>query len=200
MTGTHMIVLPGGGYAEHASHEAEPVVEWLGDIGVRASVFRYPLRARHPEPLNALRAEIRRRRAAGAQRIGLIGYSAGGHLAGLAALAPGAPPDEAVDFAVLGYAITSMETETYRPARHTYRLAAALAAGQVPTPCTCSPTARTASASPGTPARPRYGPRWRKPGSTNRRDRRLHHWSPAIACSSAICLRAAATSSSLVFA
>ncbi|MFE4815800.1 hypothetical protein ACFRFU_05085 [Streptomyces sp. NPDC056704] len=86
MTGTHMIVLPGGGYAEHASHEAEPVVDWLGDIGVRASVFRYPLRARHPEPLNALRAEIRRRRAAGAQRIGLIGFSAGGHLAGLAAL------------------------------------------------------------------------------------------------------------------
>lgn len=117
MTGTHMIVLPGGGYAEHAAHEAEPVVDWLGDIGVRASVFRYPLRARHPEPLNALRAEIRRRRAVGAQRIGLIGFSAGGHLAGLAALAPGAPPDEAVDFAVLGYAITSMETETYRPAR-----------------------------------------------------------------------------------
>ncbi|MCT9108301.1 prolyl oligopeptidase family serine peptidase [Streptomyces mirabilis] len=175
MTGTHMIVLPGGGYAEHAAHEAEPVVDWLGDIGVLASVFRYPLRARHPEPLNALRAEIRRRRAAGAQRIGLIGFSAGGHLAGLAALAPGAPPAEAVDFAVLGYAITSMETETYRPARvillgedagpelrrstsldslvtpqsppffvwhtaedpyvpaeHTYRLAAALAAGQVP--------------------------------------------------------------------
>jgi acetyl esterase/lipase len=47
----------------------------------------------------------------------LVGFSAGGHLAGLAALAPGAGPDEAVDFAVLGYAITSMETETYRPAR-----------------------------------------------------------------------------------
>lgn len=170
-----MIVLPGGGYAQHAAHEAEPVVDWLGDIGVRASVFRYPLGARHPQPLDALRAEIRRRRAAGAQRIGLIGFSAGGHLAGLAALAPGAGPEEAVDFAVLGYAITSMETETYRPARvillgedadpglrrstsldslvthrsppffiwhtaedpyvpaeHTYRLAAALAAGQVP--------------------------------------------------------------------
>ncbi|MFD3373811.1 MULTISPECIES: alpha/beta hydrolase [unclassified Streptomyces] len=175
MTGTHMIVLPGGGYAEHAPHEAEPVVDWLGDIGVRASVFRYPLHARHPEPLDALRAEIRRRRAAGAQRIGLVGFSAGGHLAGLAALAPGGEPEEAVDFAVLGYAITSMETETYRPARlillgedagpelrrstsldalvtpqsppfflwhtaedpyvpaeHTYRLAAALAAAQVP--------------------------------------------------------------------
>ncbi len=54
-----------------------------------------------------------RMRHDGAERIGLIGFSAGGHLAGLAALAP----DAAVDFAVLGYAITSMETETYRPAR-----------------------------------------------------------------------------------
>jgi hypothetical protein len=38
--GALMIVLPGGGYAEHAAHEAEPVVGWLGQIGVPASVFR----------------------------------------------------------------------------------------------------------------------------------------------------------------
>ena len=80
-------------------------------------MFRYPLQVRHPEPLHALRAEIRRLRDEGAERIGLIGFSAGGHLAGLAALAPGADLGEAVDFAVLGYAITSMESETYRPAR-----------------------------------------------------------------------------------
>lgn len=114
---THMIVLPGGGYAEHAAHEAEPVASWLSEIGVQASVFRYPLNVRHPMPLDALRAEIGRRRAGGVQRIGLIGFSAGGHLAGLAALAPGAAPDETVQFAVLGYAMTSMETETYRPSR-----------------------------------------------------------------------------------
>jgi acetyl esterase/lipase len=112
-----MIVLPGGGYAAHTPHEAEPVARWLGETGVQASVFRYPLNVRHPAPLDALRAEIGRRRAAGAQRIGLIGFSAGGHLAGLAALAPGAAPDQTVQFAVLGYAITSMQTETYRPAR-----------------------------------------------------------------------------------
>jgi acetyl esterase/lipase len=114
---THVIVLPGGGYAEHAAHEGEPIVGWLSGLGVRASVFRYPLLVRHPEPLHALRAEIQRLRDGGAGRIGLIGFSAGGHLAGLAALAPGADPRETVDFAVLGYAITSMETETYRPAR-----------------------------------------------------------------------------------
>ncbi len=112
-----MIVLPGGGYAEHAPHEAEPVAEWLGEMGVPASVFRYPLNVRHPVPLEALRAEISRRRAEGADRIGLVGFSAGGHLAGLAALAPGGARDQAVQFAVLCYAITSMETETYRPAQ-----------------------------------------------------------------------------------
>jgi acetyl esterase/lipase len=115
--GTHIIVLPGGGYAAHTPHEAEPVARWLGEIGVSASVFCYPLNVRHPVPLDALRAEIGRRRAAGAQRVGLIGFSAGGHLAGLAALAPGAEPNQTIQFAVLGYAITSMETKTYRPAR-----------------------------------------------------------------------------------
>ena len=117
MADTHVIVLPGGGYAEHAPHEAEPVARWLAGTGVNATVFRYPLDVRHPVPLLALRAEISRLRAEGADRIGLMGFSAGGHLAGLAALAPGAAAQEAVQFAVLGYAITSMETETYRPSR-----------------------------------------------------------------------------------
>jgi acetyl esterase/lipase len=113
----HVIVLPGGGYAEHAAHEGEPIARWLKGLGAAASVFRYPLMVRHPAPLNALRAEIRRLRDDGSTRIGVIGFSAGGHLGGLAALADGADADEAVDFAVLGYAITSMQTETYRPSR-----------------------------------------------------------------------------------
>ncbi|MEV6171628.1 prolyl oligopeptidase family serine peptidase [Streptomyces sp. NPDC051954] len=114
---THLIVLPGGGYSAHSAHEAEPVVGWLAGLGLSASVFRYPLNERHPAPLLALRSEIRRRREQGAERIGVVGFSAGGHLAGLAALAPSGDPRESVQFAVLGYAITSMETETYRPSR-----------------------------------------------------------------------------------
>jgi acetyl esterase/lipase len=116
-SGTHVLVLPGGGYSQHAPNEAEPVVEWLAGLGVRASIFRYPLHTRHPVPLQALRGEIRRRRDAGADRIGIVGFSAGGHLAGLAALAPRSDECDSVDFVVMGYAITSMETETYRPAR-----------------------------------------------------------------------------------
>ena len=112
-----MVVLPGGGYAALSTHEGEPIARWLRGLGVAASVFLYPLEVRHPAPLNALRAEIRRLRESDSTQIGVIGFSAGGHLAGLAALADGADAAEAVDFAVLGYAITSMETETYRPAR-----------------------------------------------------------------------------------
>nr|WP_168504649.1 alpha/beta hydrolase [Streptomyces sp. S1D4-11]QIY93254.1 alpha/beta hydrolase [Streptomyces sp. S1D4-11] len=114
---THVIVLPGGGYASHAPNEAEPIVDRLNGLGVESSVFRYPLHARHPAPLQALRTEIRRLRHHGAEHVGVIGFSAGGHLAGLAALAPDAAKDASVQFAVLGYAITSMETETYRPSR-----------------------------------------------------------------------------------
>ena len=55
-----MIVLPGGGYAAHAPHEAEPVARWLGDIGVQASVFRYPLNV--PGTPRVLRAQQPERR------------------------------------------------------------------------------------------------------------------------------------------
>lgn len=60
MTGTspHVVVLPGGGYAAHSSHEGEPIARWLSELGVAASVFVYPLEVRHPAPVNALRAEI----------------------------------------------------------------------------------------------------------------------------------------------
>jgi acetyl esterase/lipase len=114
---THFIVLPGGGYEAYAENEAEPIVDWLRGLGITASVLRYPLHARHPIPLDAVRSEVRRLRAAGVARVGAIGFSAGGHLAGHAALSDASRPDTRIDLAVLGYALTSMEMETYRPAR-----------------------------------------------------------------------------------
>jgi acetyl esterase/lipase len=113
MTDTHIIVLPGGGYNMHAPHEAEPVAEWLEGLGAAASVFRYPVNTRHPGPLLAIQEEIRRVREAGATRVGLVGFSAGGHAAGLAALSEGAD----VDAVILGYPVVSMELPTHAGSR-----------------------------------------------------------------------------------
>lgn len=120
MPSPHAIVLPGGGYQMHAPHEADPVAAWLESLGISAlgisaSVFRYPLNTRHPAPLNAVRAEIAARHQQ-TPVVGVIGFSAGGHLGGQAALASERGDRGRPDFALLGYAITSMETDTYKPA------------------------------------------------------------------------------------
>lgn len=113
----HVLVLPGGSYATHAERSSEPVVEWLASIGVAASVFRYPLLTRHPGPLLAIRAAIRETRAAGVGTVGLMGFSAGGHAAGLAAYAPDSEPDELPDFVALAYPAVSMELGTHGASR-----------------------------------------------------------------------------------
>ena len=105
---THVIVLPGGGYHRHAPHEGEPVAAWLRTLGVEASVYEYPVRTRHPGVVDAVADSVRRIREQGASKVGLLGFSAGGHAAGHAALTvPG------VDFAILGYPVVSMITETH---------------------------------------------------------------------------------------
>ncbi len=114
MESSHVIVLPGGGYSMLSDNESEVVPERLRSLGLSASVFSYPVQTRHPGPLDAVRAEIRRVRAAGVERVALLGFSAGGHLAGHAALAPGVHDDERVDAAVLCYPVVSMELATHR--------------------------------------------------------------------------------------
>jgi len=90
-TGAAMVVLPGGGYRGRAAHEGEPVARWLASVGVTAFVARYRVSPyRHPAPLaDALRA-IRYVRAHASEwrldgRVGILGFSAGGHLASTAA-------------------------------------------------------------------------------------------------------------------
>ncbi|WP_210479231.1 alpha/beta hydrolase [Naasia sp. SYSU D00948] len=117
MRDLHMIVLPGGGYRNLADHEAEPVAEWLGSLGCSAEVVRYPVQTRHPAPLDAVRAAVRSARERGAARVGLLGFSAGGHAAGLGALAPGATAEERVDVLVLCYPVTSMRLDTHAGSR-----------------------------------------------------------------------------------
>jgi acetyl esterase/lipase len=90
-TGAAIVVCPGGGYGALAmSHEGRDVAEWMNDLGITAFVLKYRHRNMgygHPAPmLDAQRAVRFARAKAGdyqidRDRIGIIGFSAGGHLA-----------------------------------------------------------------------------------------------------------------------
>lgn len=83
-----MVVCPGGGYARRAPHEREPVANWLNTLGVSAFVLDYRVApVRHPYPLMDGQRAIRLVRARAKEwnvdphRVGILGFSAGGHLA-----------------------------------------------------------------------------------------------------------------------
>ena len=83
-----IVVCPGGGYEGLADHEGEPVARWLVSLGVAGLVLRYRLAPyRHPIPHGDAQRAIRLARAnAGPwridpRRVGILGFSAGGHLA-----------------------------------------------------------------------------------------------------------------------
>ena len=89
-TGSAIIVFPGGGYS-HLSDvkEGSDVAKWLNSLGISAFVVKYRLGIRYHQPnqlLDAARAmRTVRAKAQGwnidANRIGILGFSAGGHLA-----------------------------------------------------------------------------------------------------------------------
>jgi acetyl esterase/lipase len=88
-TGAAVIVCPGGGYTHLADHEGRPVAEWLNSIGITAFVLKYRIgpKYHHPAPLQDAARAIRLVRARAAEwnidpkRIGILGFSAGGHVA-----------------------------------------------------------------------------------------------------------------------
>ena len=88
-TGAAVIVCPGGGYTHLADHEGRPVAEWLNSIGITAFVLKYRIgpKYHHPAPLQDAARAIRTVRARAAEwnidpkRIGILGFSAGGHVA-----------------------------------------------------------------------------------------------------------------------
>ena len=122
-----VIVCPGGGYVRlAANHEGRQVASFLNSLGLAAFVLRSRLgpRYHHPVELGDVQRAIRLVRARSASwsldpaRIGIMGFSAGGHLAMTASTMsdggnPGAPdPIDRVssrpDYAVLGYPVISM--------------------------------------------------------------------------------------------
>lgn len=85
---TAVIVCPGGAYQRLASHENEPIARWLNTLGIAAFVLEYRV-APHvwPAPLEDAQRAIRLVRCHAAtwnvrqDRVGFLGFSAGGHLA-----------------------------------------------------------------------------------------------------------------------
>ncbi len=128
-TGAAIIVCPGGGYAHLAVvHEGEDIAIWLNSIGITAAVLEYRHSTRgygHPAPLHDAQRAIRSIRSRAGElninpeRVGILGFSAGGHLASTAATHfdygdPGASdPVERIscrpDFAVLCYAVIAFD-------------------------------------------------------------------------------------------
>ena len=130
--GTAVVVCPGGGYGGLANdHEGKQVAEFLNNQGVSAFVLKYrtankerpgPL---HPAPLTDAQRAIRMVRAKAKEygidpgRIGIWGFSAGGHLASTAGTHFDNGDKDATDpidrescrpdFLILSYAVISME-------------------------------------------------------------------------------------------
>lgn len=131
-TGATMLILPGGGYGNLAEHEGTGYAEFFARHGITAYVLKYRLGSngyRHPVMLNDAARALRMVRAFAKRdgldpaRIGVIGSSAGGHLASTLithfdptkphgpTLDPGDPVDRESsrpDLAILCYPVISL--------------------------------------------------------------------------------------------
>ncbi|MFZ4682075.1 MAG: alpha/beta hydrolase [Terrimicrobiaceae bacterium] len=155
--GAAMLVLPGGGYGGLAAHEGEAYARWFASLGYHAFELRYRLAPhgyKHPAMwMDAARALRVVRARVG--RVGIIGSSAGGHLAAHLTVTndPGDPasndPLERLssrpDLAVLCYPVITM----VGPSAHSGSRANLL--GENPTPVLCedvSPERQVTSTTP----------------------------------------------------
>lgn len=90
-----VVILPGGGYGGHAiGHEGHDFADWFESMGVTSVICTYRLRGKgnagkgygHPVPMQDAQRAIQTMRANAEKwnldpnRIGVIGFSAGGHL------------------------------------------------------------------------------------------------------------------------
>lgn len=128
VSGLAIVVCPGGGYGGLAGHEGEGYAKWLASNGISAFVLKYRLGSkgyRHPVMLGDVSRAIRLVRSKASEwkidpkRVGVMGSSAGGHLASTAVTHfDSGKPDSAdviegqssrPDFGVLCYAVISMQ-------------------------------------------------------------------------------------------
>lgn len=128
LSGTSVIVAPGGSYGFlAANHEGRQVANWFNAMGVTAFVLKYRLgpRYHHPIELGDAQRAIRLVRSRAKEfeispdQIGMMGFSAGGHLTSTVATHfdagnPGAadPIDQTSsrpDFVILGYPVITFQ-------------------------------------------------------------------------------------------
>lgn len=110
-----VIVLPGGGYEfEAVGHEGHDVAEMLSKSGISAAVLKYRLPnpassdSPHLVPVTDARRALKVfRQQTGLSKVGLVGFSAGSHLATVTSLFPSSEPDENPSFAGLVYGVTT---------------------------------------------------------------------------------------------
>jgi acetyl esterase/lipase len=126
---TAVIVCPGGGYGFLAKdHEGDQIARWLNSLGIQAFVLQYRIapRYRYPAPVLDAQRAIRFVRAHAADygispaRIGIWGFSAGGHLASTTGTHFDAGDPQAADpidrlssrpdFMILAYPVISFTT------------------------------------------------------------------------------------------
>jgi acetyl esterase/lipase len=91
--GAAVVICPGGGYGDvMMSYEGHDVARWLNTLGVAGIVlkYRHAPKYRHPVPLEDAQRALRTVRARAKawkldpDRVGILGFSAGGHLASTA--------------------------------------------------------------------------------------------------------------------
>jgi acetyl esterase/lipase len=90
INGSAIVICPGGGYTGLAAHEGEGYAKWLAKNGITGFVLKYRLGSagyRHPRMLEDAARAVRLVRARASEwsidtnRVGIMGSSAGGHLA-----------------------------------------------------------------------------------------------------------------------
>lgn len=124
-----VIVAPGGGYSHLAPHEGEPIAKMLNAGGINAFVLRYRLKPYvHPAMLDDAQRAVRFVRYNAAKfgvnprKIGMLGFSAGGHLTATAVTLfdDGKKEGDEIDrvscrpdAGVLCYAVTSLDDPVY---------------------------------------------------------------------------------------
>ena len=122
-SGRAMIVLPGGGYeVESFVAEGSEIAEYLAAHGITAAVLKYRLPLAeasdqpHLLPLTDARKAISLMKSMAdtygfdPSKVGIMGFSAGGHLAATASVLTSENEDEIPDFSALVYAVNHVDT------------------------------------------------------------------------------------------